>query len=137
MLQTASKKARCSQGTVPTPIRSLHPRGGWGRGANETGLDPDRDLDRTVHPGVRGSGVCWDQKSRCLRSQKCAGRSPPTAAGRGQAGCPALPEPKVCTAKFGCRTTVRYVIPCSAGGRFPSVKIVLFCLISQFCKIYC
>lgn len=46
-------------------------------------------------------------------------------------------EPKVCIAKLGCQTTIHYVISCSAGGRFPSVTIILFCLISQFCKSYC
>lgn len=129
---------------TPTLILSLQPRGGWARGINEPGPDSNYAPDRASPDaaGVGGSAVCWEQKLGAF-----AASNGPVEAPREQHGGDKLAalhtrdmegeEPKVSTAKFGCPMTVPYTVSCSAGGRFPSVKITLFRLFSQFCKSYC
>lgn len=141
-------------------LQIVSPKGGWrgphpesrfetseGMGLawqpHRTGPEPRPGLGRARAPpagaGARGSGMRWEQKRRRL----C--RETPESSPAGTGACPHPGDdgacdgegPKICTSKFGCRTMVHYVISCSAGGRFPSVKIILLCLISQFSKSYC
>lgn len=87
-------------------------------GEDGVGVPTRRDRDRAPPHRAGGQGlraVLGAEAWGGLCSQKCAGRSPPRAARRGRAGCPAHPgrggggeeKPRVCTAKFDCRTTVR------------------------------
>lgn len=104
----ASKKKR-------SPAHSLQPQGGWDRGDSKTGPDPDTQVTPSGPPGG---------------STARGGRCPPHL-GMRQGRAPGSHR-QIWLLEDGS-----VVSSCSAGGRFPSVKITLFCLISQFCKSYC
>lgn len=145
MLQIVSSKARC-RGPHPESRFETSERMGSGRQRDRTrpGLRPGLGRARALSAGAGSSGLCDALGAEAAEPLPAVG-DPRERPGGGRR-LPYTPEmdgvcdgegPKVCTVKFGCRMTDHYAISCSAGGRFPSVKIILFCLISQFCKSYC